>query len=171
MAISLRSDGTERLLRLRLAAPPLRLALLFLLGLWLIGCAATTAGREAYQLGLEHYDQGQYRAALAAFEQALATDPENPQYQKAVSDVKAAIAARSGGEGPPVPPEVAEIAARAGREAAETGKPVYYDSTDGVVRVEAEPLASADPRCRRVKERMFRGGELIQEQIREICEE
>jgi len=170
VAISFQSDGTKRLPRIRLDAPPPRLAPALLLTLWLIGCAAAP-GREAYRLGLEQYDQGQYQAALAAFERALAADPGNPQYQKAVTDVRAAIAARPGGEGPPVPPEVAEIAARAGREAAETGKPVYYDSTDGVVRVEAEPLASADPRCRRVKERMFRGGELIQEQIREICEE
>lgn len=67
--------------------------------------------------------------------------------------------------------EIAEIAARAGREAVQTGRPVYYESTDGFLRVEAEPITSTEPKCKRVRERIYEQGQLMSEQIREICEE
>lgn len=63
-----------------------------------------------------------------------------------------------------------EISARAGREAAQSGRAVSYESTDGFQRVEAEPVASADPKCKKVRERVYQEGKLMREQIREICE-
>jgi len=62
-----------------------------------------------------------------------------------------------------------EISARAGREAAQTGKPVQYESTDGFQRVEAEPVGTTTSGCKQVRERIYQEGKLVREQVREVC--
>lgn len=63
-----------------------------------------------------------------------------------------------------------EIAARAAREAAMAGRPVTYQSVDGWQRVEAQPLGyDAKTRCHKVHERIWQGGKLVQDRIREVC--
>ncbi len=64
---------------------------------------------------------------------------------------------------------VTEIARRASYEAARSGQPVSYTSEDGWQRVEAEPLPSRGG-CRTVRERIWQGGRVVQEQEREICD-
>ncbi|BCX80746.1 hypothetical protein MIT9_P0322 [Methylomarinovum caldicuralii] len=64
-----------------------------------------------------------------------------------------------------------EIAARAAREAAMSNRPVAYQSTDGWQRVEAQPLGyDAKTRCHKVHERIWQGGRLVKDRIREVCE-
>jgi hypothetical protein len=65
-----------------------------------------------------------------------------------------------------------EISARGAREAADANRPVEYRTDNGRAIYRAEPLGY-DPatRCRRVHERVWQDGNVVQEQIREICEE
>ena len=64
-----------------------------------------------------------------------------------------------------------EISARAAREAAQTGKPVAYQRQNGWERVEAYPVDyNAQTKCHKVRERIWKDGELIKDEITEICE-
>jgi len=64
-----------------------------------------------------------------------------------------------------------EIAGRAAREAAQTGRPVAYQSTDGWQKVQAEPLAyNAKTKCHKVHERVWQDGKIVKDEIREVCE-
>ena len=66
---------------------------------------------------------------------------------------------------------VTEISARAAREAAQTGKPVAYESTDGWQRVEATPVGyNAQTKCHKVRERVWQDGKLVKDEVREVCE-
>jgi len=63
-----------------------------------------------------------------------------------------------------------EISARAAREAAQTGKPVAYQRQNGWERVEAYPVEyNAQTKCHKVRERIWKDGELIEDKITEIC--
>ena len=62
-----------------------------------------------------------------------------------------------------------EISARASREAAQQNQPVTYQSTDGWHRVEAYPQGPAATGCRQVQERIYQNGQLVREQLREVC--
>lgn len=64
---------------------------------------------------------------------------------------------------------VTEVASRAAREAAAENRLVAYQSTDGFQRVEAEPVGSPRSGCRQVQERVYQDGQLVREQIRQIC--
>lgn len=64
-----------------------------------------------------------------------------------------------------------EMSARAAREAAMTGRPVAYQSTDGWQRVEAHPVDyNTSTRCHKVRERIWQDGQLVKDEIREVCE-
>ncbi len=64
-----------------------------------------------------------------------------------------------------------EIAARAAREAAFSRQPVAYESNDGWQRVEARPMGyDARTRCHKVHEKIWQGGKLVKDYIREVCE-
>ncbi len=66
---------------------------------------------------------------------------------------------------------VTEISQRAAREAAVEGKPVVYQTTDGFQRVEATPVAhSAQTNCTKVRERVWQEGQLVKDEVREVCE-
>ncbi|MBW1995944.1 MAG: glycine zipper 2TM domain-containing protein, partial [Deltaproteobacteria bacterium] len=66
---------------------------------------------------------------------------------------------------------VTEISARAAKEAAQTGKPVAYQSTDGWQRVEATPVAyNQQTKCHKVHEKIWQDGKLVKDEIREVCE-
>lgn len=62
-----------------------------------------------------------------------------------------------------------EVSARASREAAYQNQPVSYQSTDGWQRVEAHPQGTTSIGCRQVQERVYQNGQLVREQLREIC--
>ncbi len=62
-----------------------------------------------------------------------------------------------------------EISARAAREAATQNRPVAYQSTDGWQRVEMHPQGSTAQGCRQVQERVYQNGQLVREQVREVC--
>jgi MFS family permease len=62
-----------------------------------------------------------------------------------------------------------EVSTRASREAALQDRPVAYQSTDGWQRVEAYPQGRASSGCRQVQERVYQDGQLVREQLREIC--
>jgi len=62
-----------------------------------------------------------------------------------------------------------EISSRASREAAAEGRPVSYASTDGWQRVDAYPQGTSPRGCRQVQERIYQNGQLVREQMREIC--
>jgi hypothetical protein len=62
-----------------------------------------------------------------------------------------------------------EISARASREAAAEGRPVSYRSEDGWQRVDAIPQGRSGSGCQQVNERVYQNGQLVREQVREVC--
>ncbi|MBI3326939.1 MAG: glycine zipper 2TM domain-containing protein [Nitrospinae bacterium] len=66
---------------------------------------------------------------------------------------------------------VTELASRASQEAAERGRPVAYQSEDGLHRIEAAPVGyHAHTPCRQVRETVYQDGQLVQDQVKEICD-
>ena len=65
---------------------------------------------------------------------------------------------------------VTEISTRAAREAAQTGRPVTYQSNDGWQKVEATPVAyNARTKCHKVRERIWQDGQLVKDRVKEVC--
>ena len=72
--------------------------------------------------------------------------------------------------GSPVTGKIVEISLRASQESARQGKPIAYLSLDGFQRVEAFSVGKGDtPNCSLVREQVFQGGQLIQDEIKEVC--
>lgn len=67
-----------------------------------------------------------------------------------------------------------EISARGSRQAAQTGRPVEYrTTTDAGERAvyRADPMDyDARTKCHKVRERVWREGQLVKDEIREVCE-
>jgi len=64
-----------------------------------------------------------------------------------------------------------DISMRASREAASTGKPVEYRTEDGRAVYRADPVDyNAQTKCHKVHERVWENGELVKDNIREVCE-
>lgn len=64
-----------------------------------------------------------------------------------------------------------DISMRASREAAATGKPVEYRTEDGRGVYRAEPVEyNAQTKCHKVHERVWENGQLVKDNIREVCE-
>lgn len=64
-----------------------------------------------------------------------------------------------------------DISMQASREAAQTGRPVEYRTTDGRGVYRAEPVEyDAHTRCHKIHERVWEEGRLIKDQIKEVCE-
>lgn len=64
-----------------------------------------------------------------------------------------------------------DISMRASREAASTGKPVEYRTEDGRAVYRADPVDyNAQTKCHKVHERVWEDGELVKDNIREVCE-
>ncbi len=66
---------------------------------------------------------------------------------------------------------VTELASRASREAAENGKPVAYESSDGWNRVEASPVdydSNAD--CNEIREKTWKRGRLVKDETKRVCD-
>ena len=65
---------------------------------------------------------------------------------------------------------VTEISTRAAREAAQTGRPVTYQSNDGWQKVEAAPVAyNARTKCHKVREKIWQDGQLVKDTVKEVC--
>lgn len=66
---------------------------------------------------------------------------------------------------------IADISAQASKEAAQTGKPVEYRTTDGRGVYRAEPVEyDARTKCHKIRERVWEDGQLIKDEIKEVCE-
>ncbi len=66
---------------------------------------------------------------------------------------------------------VTEISARASREAAESGKAVTYESSDGYQKIEASPVAyNTVTKCHKIREKVWQDGKLVKNEVKEICE-
>ncbi len=64
-----------------------------------------------------------------------------------------------------------EISARAGREAALNNQPVEYRTEDGRGAYQAEPRGyNPSNRCSKIHERIWQDGQLVKDQIKEVCE-
>jgi len=64
-----------------------------------------------------------------------------------------------------------DISMQASREAAQTGKPVVYKTTDGRGVYRADPIDyNAHTKCHKVRERVWEDGQLVKDQIKEVCE-
>lgn len=64
-----------------------------------------------------------------------------------------------------------DVSMRASRESAATGRPVEYRTEDGRGVYRSEPLDyNAQTRCRKVHERAWEDGNLVKDQIKEVCE-
>ncbi len=64
-----------------------------------------------------------------------------------------------------------EISSRASSEAARNNRPVTYRTNNGYV-VQSTPITkpSQNTECKKVQERVWKNGELVKEEIKEICE-
>ena len=67
---------------------------------------------------------------------------------------------------------ISDISARGAREAAETNRPVEYQTQDGrgYYRAEPVPSSTASTNCKKVHERVYENGRLVKDVIREVCE-
>lgn len=66
---------------------------------------------------------------------------------------------------------LSEISQRASREAVYAGRPVAYQSRDGFQKVEASPVGyNAQTNCHKVRERIWQDGNLVKDEVKEICE-
>ncbi len=64
-----------------------------------------------------------------------------------------------------------DISMRASREAVYSRRPVEYRTNDGRGLYRAEPLEfDGRTKCHKVQERVWEDGQLIKDQIREVCE-
>jgi len=119
-------------------------------GIGLLASCATPAQRQGTGIG----------GALGAIAGAL-IDSDN-RWRGAV--IGGAVGAALGGT-------VTEISAQASREAAQTGKPVTYESTDGWQRVESRPVSyDSLTKCHKVRERVWQDDKLVKDEVREVCE-
>jgi hypothetical protein len=65
---------------------------------------------------------------------------------------------------------VTDISMKASQEAAATGKPVEYRTTDGRGVYRADPIGyNARTNCHKIQERVWEDGKLIKNEIKEIC--
>lgn len=65
---------------------------------------------------------------------------------------------------------VGELSYRGAREAAESGRTVQYATSNGGV-FQAEPGAyDEQTHCRKVHERLWNNGQLVKDQVKEVCE-
>jgi hypothetical protein len=66
---------------------------------------------------------------------------------------------------------ITDISMRASQEAAASGKPVEYRTTDGTGVYRADPIGyTAETKCHKVRERTWENDQLVKDQIREVCE-
>jgi outer membrane lipoprotein SlyB len=66
---------------------------------------------------------------------------------------------------------ITDISMKASREAATTGQPVEYRTTDGRGVYRADPIEyDAHTKCNKIKERVWEDGKLVKDQIKEVCE-
>jgi len=127
-------------------------ALISLIGITVLGSGCVTSQRT--------YEGAAVGGAVGAVAGAL-LDKHN-RWRGAM--IGGALGATIGGA-------TTEISERAAREAAQTGKPVAYQSTDGWQRVEAQPISyNQQTKCHKVHEKIYQDGRLVKDQIREVCE-
>ena len=66
---------------------------------------------------------------------------------------------------------VTEISTRAAVESAEEGRPVVYQSNEGYQRIEETPVSyNAETKCHKVRERIWQEGQLVKDEVTEVCE-
>jgi hypothetical protein len=66
---------------------------------------------------------------------------------------------------------IADISAQASRESVQTGQPVEYKTTDGRGVYRADPVDyNARTNCHKVQERVWEDGQLVKDEIKEVCE-
>ncbi len=64
-----------------------------------------------------------------------------------------------------------DISMQASREAAASGQPVEYRTTDGRGVYRADPVSvDEQTRCKKVRERVWEDDRLIKDQVKEVCE-
>ncbi len=66
---------------------------------------------------------------------------------------------------------ITELSARAAREASMSNRPVEYRTEDGRGIYRAEPQGyNQGTRCSKIHERVWQDGQLVKNQVREVCE-
>ncbi len=66
---------------------------------------------------------------------------------------------------------ITDISMQASREATTSGKPVEYRTTDGRGVYRADPVDyNAQTKCHKIHERVWEDGNLVKDQIKEVCE-
>ena len=66
---------------------------------------------------------------------------------------------------------IVDISMRASKEAAAEGKPVEYRTEDGRAVYRADPVDyNAHTDCHKVRERVWEDGQLVKDEVREVCE-
>ena len=66
---------------------------------------------------------------------------------------------------------VTEISQKAAVEAVQERRPVIYQSNDGFQRVEETPVSyNAETKCHKVRERIWQEGQLVKDEVKEVCE-
>ena len=66
---------------------------------------------------------------------------------------------------------ITDVSMQASHEAVESGRPVEYRTTDGRGVYRADPVEyDVRTRCHKVQERVWEDGQLVKDEIKEICE-
>ena len=66
---------------------------------------------------------------------------------------------------------ITDVSMKASEEAASTGRPVEYRTNDGRGVYRAEPVEyNAQTNCHKVHEKVWEDGQIVKDQIREVCE-
>lgn len=103
--------------------------------------------------------QGAMTGALIGGVSGALIDSSNPWRGGLIGGVVGTIAGAT----------ISEISKKGAREAAENGHSVEYKSEDGRI-YRADPMGSSkNGRCRKIRERIWKDGKLVQEQVRQIC--
>ncbi|RPJ11408.1 MAG: glycine zipper 2TM domain-containing protein [Deltaproteobacteria bacterium] len=118
----------------------------------LLGCYATTP--RTYE--------GAGVGALAGGIAGALIDRHNPWRGGIIGGALGAVAGAT----------LTELSARAAREAYASGRPVEYRTEDGRAVYRADPVGRPDPqtRCSKIQERVWQDGNLVKNEVKEVCE-
>ena len=131
-----------------------------LVALGVLSAFMITSCAETYRPSQSAYEGGLIGAVTGATAGAILT--ENNKWKGGV--IGGIIGAIAGAT-------IAEISKRGAVEAAQTNRPVKYETEDGRVVYQAEPAGyDAKTRCHKIHEKIYENGKLVKDQIKEVCE-
>jgi hypothetical protein len=119
-----------------------------------------TSCAETYMPSQSSYEGGLIGAATGATAGAILTN--NNKWKGGV--IGGVIGALAGAT-------ISEISKRGAVETVQTNQPVRYQTEDGRIVYQAEPVGyNAKTKCHKVNEKIYEDGKLVKDQVKEVCE-